>query len=277
MDNKRQKTCLVTGCSSGGVGAAIAEAFAHHGYHVFATARTPSKIPQTLHTSPNVTVLTLDVTSTVSIVAAVKSVQEKSGGMLDVLINNAGHSLNTPALDASIEETKKLFNANFFGVLETIQAFQHMLIRAKGCIVNNSSVGGYQPFPFITLYQASKAALTIAGEGWRLELAPLGVRVITLVTGGVATKFLNNIQPVELPKDSYYMSIKDVIDDHPENVPFGMKPEVFANDVLRRVEKGSTGKAWVGGAIPMIRMALWFFPQWALVRSDGVIIPLICY
>jgi 1-acylglycerone phosphate reductase len=145
-----RKTCLITGCSGGGVGSALAEAFQAKGYHVFATARSPSKIPQSLHTSPNVTVLALDVTSSESIAAAAETIRAKTGGKLDILINNAGHGLNMPALDTSITEAKKLFNTNFFGVLEMVQVFQHMLIRSKGAIVNNSSMGAYLPIPFIS-------------------------------------------------------------------------------------------------------------------------------
>jgi len=118
----------------------------------------------------------------------------------------------------------------------------------------------------LATYNASKAALITAGEGWRQELAPLGVRVITLVTGGIATKFLDNLQPIALPEDSYYMSIKDMIEEQPQHVPFGMKPETFALNVLRRVERGSTGKYWVGGATCIARLAMWFFPQCMLVR-----------
>jgi 1-acylglycerone phosphate reductase len=145
-----RKTCLITGCSSGGVGSALAEVFKDKGYHVFATARSPAKIPQSLHTVPNVTVLALDVTSTESIAAAVKTIKNATGGKLDVLINNAGHGLNMPALDTSIAEAKKLFNTNFFAILEMVQAFRHMLIRAKGVVVNNSSMGAYLPIPFIS-------------------------------------------------------------------------------------------------------------------------------
>jgi 1-acylglycerone phosphate reductase len=145
-----RKTCLITGCSGGGVGSGLAEVFKDKGYHVFATARSPAKIPQSLHTSPNVTVLALDVASTESIAAAVETIRNATGGKLDVLINNAGHGLNMPALDTSIAEAKKLFDTNFFGILEMIQAFRHMLIRAKGVVVNNSSMGAYLPIPFIS-------------------------------------------------------------------------------------------------------------------------------
>ncbi|KAF2795458.1 NAD(P)-binding protein [Melanomma pulvis-pyrius CBS 109.77] len=261
-----RKTCLVTGCSSGGVGSALAEAFKDKGYHVFATARSPSKVPQTLHTASNVTVLALDVTSSESIAAAAEAVQKQTGGKLDVLINNAGLGLNMPGLDTPMDEARKLFDLNFFGALEMIQAFGPMLVTAKGCIVNNSSVGGLQPFPFSSMYNATKAALIIAGEAWRLEMAPLGVRVITLLAGGITTNFLANLQTPAYPEKSYYLCIKDMIEEQPAQVPFGVRPEVFAHDVLRQVEKGTTGKFWVGGGVCIARFALWLFPQSALDR-----------
>lgn len=145
------KTCLVTGCSEGGAGAALAEAFKDAGYHVFATARSPAKIPQALHQAPNVTILALDVSSSNSIAAAAEIVKSQTDGKLDVLINNAGHGLNLPALDTPISQAKKLFDTNFFGVLEMVQVFSHMLVKSRGVIVNNASLGGVQPIPFISM------------------------------------------------------------------------------------------------------------------------------
>ncbi|KAK5996383.1 Short-chain dehydrogenase cctT [Cladobotryum mycophilum] len=260
-----RKTCLITGCSAGGVGAAFAEAFMNKGYHVFATARTPSKVPQTLHAASNVTVLALDVTSMESIEAAAEAVRKQTD-KLDVLINNAGLGLIMPALDTSIEDAKKHFDLNFFSALAMMQVFSPMLIKAKGCVINNSSVGGVLAFPFSSMYNASKAALIQAGETWRLEMAPLGVRVITLVTGGVATNFFANVQTLVFPENSYYQSIKDIIQDNPEQNPYGMKPEDFALDVFRQVEKGTTGKHWVGGGAGIARSALWLLPQGIIDR-----------
>jgi 1-acylglycerone phosphate reductase len=142
------KSCLVTGCSEGGVGAAFAEVFQQKGYHVFATARSPSKVPKTLHNASNVTVLALDTGSSTSIAEAAKAIEKQTGGKLDVLINNAGHGQTMPALDVSLDEARNLFNVNFFGVLELVQVFGPMLVKAKGCIVNNASVGGLSPIPF---------------------------------------------------------------------------------------------------------------------------------
>ena len=71
--NSLRKSVLITGCSAGGIGGALADAFHAKGYHVFATARNPSKISPSLSSAENVTVLKLDVLSTESIAAAVES------------------------------------------------------------------------------------------------------------------------------------------------------------------------------------------------------------
>lgn len=115
------------------------------------------------------------------------------------------------------------------------------------------------------IYNATKAALIQAGETWRLEMAPLGIRVITLVTGGIATKFFVNMQTLSFPETSYYKSVKEIIEDNPEENPYGMKPELFAQDVLNQVEKGTTGKYWVGGGASLARWALWLLPQSVIV------------
>lgn len=147
-----RKTCLITGCSEGGVGAALAEAFKDTGYHVFVTARSTNRIPKILHDASNVTVLALDVSSSGSIAAVAKAIQIETGGKLDILINNAGLGMEMPILDISIAEAKKVFDINFFGALEMIQVFSPMLVKAKGYIVNNASVGGRFPIPFIGVY-----------------------------------------------------------------------------------------------------------------------------
>jgi NAD(P)-dependent dehydrogenase (short-subunit alcohol dehydrogenase family) len=140
------RTFLVTGCSAGGVGAALAAALARHGdSHVFATARSPTKIPATLKDLPNVTVLPLDVTDGESVRRCADDVAqavEKLGSRgLDVLINNAGAGLTMPLLDTDIDKAKRLHDVNLWGALRMVQAFANLLIAAKGKIVNVSSVG----------------------------------------------------------------------------------------------------------------------------------------
>jgi 1-acylglycerone phosphate reductase len=136
------KSVLITGCSAGGIGEEFARAFQKRGYLVFATARNTSKIPSDLLALPNVENISLDVTSTDSIAKALEIVSQKTNGTLDVLVNNSGAGLTAPALDTDLAKAKALYDVNFWGVLSMIQAFSPLIIKAKGTIVNLSSVVG---------------------------------------------------------------------------------------------------------------------------------------
>lgn len=262
------KSVLITGCSAGGIGAGLADAFHAKGYHVFATARTPSKISPSLAEARNVTVLTLDVLSPEEIAAAVGSVTRVTGGKLDVLVNNSGRIMVMPGLDVSIEEGKKVFDTNYWAVLAMIQAFAPLLIKAKGCVVNNTSVSGVVPFgAFGSIYNSSKAAALLGSETWRLELAPLGVRTLTLVTSAVKSNAFNNLAPPKVPENSYYHGLQEYItglcdgsmqDD-------GITAKEFGDKVVRQVEKGATGKYWVGGGAVGARFAAWLLPESLMV------------
>ena len=96
-----RKTVLITGCSAGGIGPALVLSFQKRGYTVFATARSLKKMTE-LTSLSNVHVLELDVVNPASIAAVVAAVKERTGGSLDVLVNNAGQQLIMPALDAGI-------------------------------------------------------------------------------------------------------------------------------------------------------------------------------
>lgn len=146
----QRKSVLITGCSDGGIGAGIAEAFQKKGYHVFVTLRNPSKTPPSLAEAPHTTILTLDVVSTESIAKAVDDVAKETGGRLDVLVNNSGQNMVFPALDVNLDEARKLFDLNFFAPLAMIQAFAPLLIKSRGLIVNNASAAGRVPMTFLS-------------------------------------------------------------------------------------------------------------------------------
>jgi 1-acylglycerone phosphate reductase len=148
----RRKTVLVTGCSAGGLGAALAQAFQEAGCHVFATARNPSKIPDSLTSLPHVEVLALDVTSTESISSCVSEIKTRTENRLDVLVNNAGGGILMPLLDTPIEEAKGVFDVNFWGVIATVKACAPLLINARGVVVNISSIGGALALPWQGMY-----------------------------------------------------------------------------------------------------------------------------
>lgn len=144
-----RKSVLITGCSTGGIGAGLADVFLEKGYHVFAAVRNQAKLPESLKDTENVTILLIDLVSPESVTAAVEVVRMKTGGTLDVLVNNSGTNLFLPALDTSIADARHVFDVNFWGPFIMLQAFAPLLIEAKGCIVNNTSANAYAPMPFM--------------------------------------------------------------------------------------------------------------------------------
>jgi NAD(P)-dependent dehydrogenase (short-subunit alcohol dehydrogenase family) len=150
-----QKSVLITGCSHGSIGHSLAMAFARRGFLVFATARNTSKIADSLSSQQNVEILTLDTTSQLSIDAAAKVVAKHTGGTLDVLINNAGSGLVMPFLDTGLDEARKVFEVNFWGVLMCVMGFKELVVRARGTIVNVSSIAGVAPNPYESAFPLS--------------------------------------------------------------------------------------------------------------------------
>jgi len=141
---RTKKYALVTGCSAGGLGFALAKAFRDQGFHVLATVRDASKAGPLVEET-NIEVLTLDVTSSKSIATCLEQVRRKTGGKLDILVNNAGVAIFGPLIHASIEEGKKAYDVNVWAPLEVAQAFAPLLIESKGVILNVSSIAGAVP------------------------------------------------------------------------------------------------------------------------------------
>ena len=147
---------------------------------------------------------------------------------------DSGYS--APLLDADIEQVKKMFDVNVFGIVATIQAFAPLLIAAKGTILNIGSIAGYGPFPWQSLYNASKGAVHQLTDTLRLELDPFDVKVILVVSGGVKTKFFGNQTFPRLPSSSLYSPIKDIVDSFGSGdavLPSFVERQPFAESVVR--------------------------------------------
>lgn len=146
-----KKTVLITGCSDGGIGSALALTFQKHGFEVIASARDVSKM-KALEGLPNVTQLILDVTNSQQIEDAVGFVRDKFGGSLDIFINNAGRNHFSPVLDIDLVEAKKIYDINLWGPLMLIQKFSPLVISAKGSIINVTSISGYVNVPYMGMF-----------------------------------------------------------------------------------------------------------------------------
>jgi NAD(P)-dependent dehydrogenase (short-subunit alcohol dehydrogenase family) len=161
MPSTPRKTVLITGWSAGGAGSALATTFASRGLHVFATARNLSKVSH-LSDMKNITLLQLDVEDPASLTAAVEAVRAHTGGTLDYLVNNAGMSWVRPALDTDLEQARKVFEVNYWGVVRVTHAVAPLVIEAKGCIVIVSSLAGVVLAPWIGLFPPLSLSLSLS-------------------------------------------------------------------------------------------------------------------
>lgn len=176
-----------------------------------------------------------------------KEVTKITDGRLDVLYNNAGRNYTVPALDFDMQELQELFQANVYSVMQMCKAFTPLLIEAKGVIVQTGSLAAIMPYVWGATYCASKAALHAYSNTLRVELAPLGVRVITIITGGVKS----NIARVhrELPPDSYMMPLaKEYEDRLTHSQQLGTDTQAYARRCVKQVIGGDgwiVKKRWI--------------------------------
>ncbi|KAF2651943.1 NAD(P)-binding protein [Lophiostoma macrostomum CBS 122681] len=255
----RKKYALITGCTPGGIGHYLSLEFADKGYHVLSTVRDPSK-----YTSPhpNITYVPLELSSIDSIQSLEERVSFITGGQLHILYNNAGRNYTVPALDIRKEELHDLFQTNVYSVMHMCQAFTPLLIETKGVIVQTGSVAAIMPYVWGSAYNASKAALHAYSNTLRVELAPLGVRVINIITGGVKS----NIARVhrDLPPDSYMLPLADEYESrltHSQQV--GQDTEKYAKSCVRHVLQGDgwlLKKRWVWEG--NLSWLVWFMWSW---------------
>src|SRR5438067_12998616 len=217
---------VVTGVSSG-IGNATARALVARGYRVFGTARSeasivPEKVERVL----------LDVRDAASIRRGVDEVLAKAGH-IDLLVNNAGGSLNGAFEETPLGQARDLFDLNFFGAVRMTQAvLPAMRARKSGRIVFISSVLGFLPAPFMGFYAASKHALEALAESLDHETRTLGVRVALVEPGWTRTGIDSNGATAARRVDDYGVARDRVRELVRASVSAGDDPSVIAAIVL---------------------------------------------
>ncbi|PIL32478.1 hypothetical protein GSI_05181 [Ganoderma sinense ZZ0214-1] len=201
---------LITGCSKGGIGFALCEAFASKGCVVYATARRLESLEG--FSQPNIHRLTLDVTDEQSVKTVVKTIIDQEG-QIDVLVNNAGLGNTSPLIDVEMDEIMRIFDTNVFATIRTAKAvIPHMAARKRGTIVNVGSVAGHIPVPWSGVYSATKAALHSLTDTLYMECKPFRIHVVLLAPGAVRSNMIANQAPrVRLPPDSLYGDYFDAV------------------------------------------------------------------
>lgn len=182
----KQKVALVTGASSG-IGKVTAKQLIADGLTVYGAARRIEKM-QDLE-ELGATALKMDITKEEDVRKVVQTI-EKNHKSVDVLVNNAGYAIYGAVEDTTIEDARRQFEVNLFGLAHlTKKVLPYMREQRSGKIINLSSMGGKMYTPLGAWYHASKHAL----EGWsdclRLELAPFGIDVIIIEPGIIETEF----------------------------------------------------------------------------------------
>lgn len=180
------KAVLITGCSSG-IGHATALLLVREGWTVYATARRPDTLSDL--EAAGCKTLPLDVTDEASMSAAVNAFIAAEGAV-GVLINNAGYSQSGAVESVPLDQVRRQFETNVFGLIRMCQlVLPGMRDQHWGRIVNLSSMGGRLTFPGGGLYHGSKYAVEAISDALRFEVQGFGVRVIVIEPGLIVTNF----------------------------------------------------------------------------------------
>jgi NADP-dependent 3-hydroxy acid dehydrogenase YdfG len=180
------RAVLITGCSSG-IGKATAEQLVAEGWTVYATARRLETLTDLERQGCKT--LALDVTDEASMTAAVDAVTEAEGAV-GVLVNNAGYSQSGAVESVPMDDVRREFETNVFGLLRMCQlVLPGMREQRWGRIVNLSSMGGRVVFPGGGIYHATKYAIEALSDAMRFEVRGFGVEVIIIEPGLIVTNF----------------------------------------------------------------------------------------
>jgi NAD(P)-dependent dehydrogenase (short-subunit alcohol dehydrogenase family) len=185
LDLENQNAVVIGGTS--GIGLAIAKGLAMAGANVVATGRradlvrrAASEIQAIGRSSLDVTCDVTDQASLTNLLAATSS----AFGQVHILVNSAGRTKKTPALDITLEEWNAILETNLTGTLRACQVFgRHMQERGYGRIVNIASISSFVALYQVAAYSASKAAVASLTKSLAVEWAPLGICVNAIAPG----------------------------------------------------------------------------------------------
>lgn len=262
---EQQDVVVITGCTIGGIGHALALAFAQRNCRVVATARSLASMGG-FDKRPGLHLLEIDVRSDQSVADAVRAVVDKYG-RIDILVNNAGVHCVGPLAELPLALLQSTFETNVYGLMRVIkEVVPHMISRAKGKIVNIGSVTALAPGPWAGAYAASKAAVHSLSDTLRVELKPFGIDVITVAPGAIKSNIGANSSVVykNNPEWRFYKPFAKAIY---ERVEFSQQPGntptfVFAEKTVDAILK-TKPPAWFSyGRYCTLSAILYYLPVW---------------
>ncbi len=214
---------LITGCSTG-FGREIARVALARGQRVAVTARRVEAVADLVAAHPEQAIACrLDVTNPDQIREAVSTTERAFGG-IDVLVNNAGYGYMAALEEGEDEEVRRLFETNYFGVVNTLKAvLPGMRARRRGHVVNMSSMTGLVTNPPNIYYSSTKYALEALTEGLAKEVAPFGIRVTAIEPGAFRTDWATrSMKESATPIEDYVETVgarKELIKAFADHLP----------------------------------------------------------
>ena len=246
------KIAFVTGASSG-IGEATARRLLAAGYKVFAGARRLDRMAALAGLGASL--VPLDLTDDVSIVRAVETIKSQAG-RLDVLVNNAGYGSYGALEDVPLDEARRQFEVNVFGLARLCQlVLPIMRAQKSGKIVNVTSIGGKIWEPLGAWYHATKFAVEGLSDCLRVEVGRLGVDVIIIEPGAIRTEWagiardgllqVSGNGPYAAQAERHAAMLKTA-----DTTSLASPPDVVAKTILRAVQaaRPRTRYATGGGA-----------------------------
>jgi NAD(P)-dependent dehydrogenase (short-subunit alcohol dehydrogenase family) len=236
------KAVLVTGCSTG-IGHATALRLAKSGHTVYASARRVDSLAELREAGAHT--LALDVTDEDSMIAAVGRVVDEQGAV-GVLINNAGYSQSGAMETLSMDDLRRQFETNVFGLVRMCQlVLPGMRAQHWGRIVNISSMGANFTFPGGGAYHASKYAVEAISDALRFEVKGFGVDVVIVQPGLIRTEFAATAQTAMGSDDGPYAEFNAAVGAATEDA-YAKGPLARlggdADSVAKAVEKAITAR-----------------------------------
>ena len=237
------KVVLITGASSG-IGKSIGEYLTQNGLTVFGTSRNPQN-----YSDSKFPLMALDVTKIDTISGCIKTVIDVKG-RIDVVINNAGAGITGPIEEIPNEEIKRNFETNLFGPINVIKAvLPQMRKQNSGLIINVTSIAGFMGLPYRGIYSASKGALELITEAFRMEIKDFNIQMTNVAPGDFATNIAAGRYHAPVldgsPYKKKYGSVLKAID---EDVNKGNNPIVVAEMVFKVIKTNKPKIHYKAGA-----------------------------
>jgi len=259
--SNQNKVALVTGASAG-IGKAIVRRLLSDGWTVYGAARRVDHMADIQ--SEGAKIVSLDVTDDPNMTIAVQSIFDAEG-RIDTLVNNAGYGSYGAIEDVPLDEVRRQFEVNVFGLARLTQlVLPHMRAARSGSVVNISSMGGRIWMPIGGWYHATKHALEVMSDALRMEVKPFGINVVVVQPGAIESEWadisISNMQKASV--SSAYRAMIDPVHKAMTTFSDAGSPDVIAAAVSKAVNSPKPRRRYAAPIDAKVSIFMhWLLPE----------------